>query len=210
MKFAFLNPTVIALDDVPADVFDELEKIVKLAHTHNELNDEGNPAISIRGGQQIQIAPNDFGLDYNVLKDFVEKSVEEYLKAIQQQNPMVDLSQVAPELISAWTIKQGPGDYQVLHSHEANISGNIYIDVPKLDEASKVSDANIEFKLPVSKNIAHLIFTDSWRFMPEKAKMLVFPSNIPHCVYPWNGTGHRVSLAWDCRLVDRKVDTTKQ
>lgn len=209
MKFAFLNPTVIALDDVPSDVFDKITEMVTLAHTHTNLNDEGNPAISIRGGQQIQLVPNEFNLDTSVLKDFVEAAAQKYLDAIQQQNPMVDLTQVKPELISAWTLKQGPGDYQALHSHEANISGNIYIEVPQLDADSKSSDSNIEFKLPISKNIAHLIFTDAWRFQPEKAKMLVFPSNVPHTVYPWKGTGHRVSLAWDCRLVDRRVDSAQ-
>ena len=194
---------------MPVDVFDTLCEMVSLAHTHTDLNDEGNPAISIRGGQQIQLVPNEFNLDTTPLVKYVEQAAQDYLDAIQQQNPMVDLSQIKPELISAWTLKQGPGDYQALHSHEANISGNIYIDVPQLDDNSKSSDSNIEFKLPISKNIANLIFTDAWRFMPEKAKMLVFPSNIPHCVYPWKGTGYRISLAWDCRLVDRGVDQSK-
>jgi hypothetical protein len=205
MKFAFLNPTVIALDDVPQDVFDKLYDMVHLAHTHSDHDDSGNPQLSVRGGQQIQLVPNEFGLDTDVLKEYIEKIAQEYLDSIQQQNPLVNLASVKPLLISAWTIKQGPGDYQALHSHESNLSGNIYIDVPVLENA-KPSDSQIEFKLPMTKDIAHFIFSDSWRFQPEKGKMIVFPGHIPHTVYPWNGQGHRIVLAWDVQLVDRAVD----
>jgi hypothetical protein len=73
-------------------------------------------------------------------------------------------------------------------------------------ENAKPSDSQIEFKLPMTKDIAHFIFSDSWRFQPEKGKMIVFPGHIPHTVYPWNGQGHRIVLAWDVQLVDRAVD----
>ncbi len=104
-------------------------------------------------------------------------------------------------LVSAWTIKQTAGDYQALHNHEAHISGNIYLDVPLLDEGSKSSDANIEFRLPVIRNPAHFVFTDQWRFKPEPLKMIIFPSYVSHTVYPWKGQGSRTILAWDVKLI---------
>jgi hypothetical protein len=72
MKFAYFNPTVMAVADVPADVFTNLKSLVDTAHTKTELNDEGNPAISIRGGQQIQLLPNQFNLDTGHIKRYVE------------------------------------------------------------------------------------------------------------------------------------------
>lgn len=204
MKFAYFNPTIMAIEDVPIDIFTKLKKIVDTAHEHNELNDEGNSNISVRGGQQIQLVPNQFTLDTSVLKEFVEKSCQNYIDNMMRQNGRSDLDPYVPELNSAWTIKQFSGDYQALHTHEAHLSGNIYIDVPVLQDDSKVSDSFIEFRLPVIRNPAQFKFVDQWRFKPQPMKMIIFPSYIPHTVYPWKGQGHRTILAWDVRLTDKK------
>jgi hypothetical protein len=179
--------------------------MVEEAHKHIQFNDEGNPAISIRGGQQIQLVPNQFGLDTQTLKDFIEDRCKAYIDNLSKVSGVNDLNGFEPQLISAWTIKQKEGDYQALHNHEAHLSGNIYIDVPDMDSGSKPSDANIEFRFPIIRNPAHFMFTDQWRFKPEVMKMVMFPSHIPHTVYPWKGTGERTILAWDVRLLSKKA-----
>ena len=201
MKFAYFNPTVIAIADVPAELYVDLKTIVDSAHEQNKLNDEGNPNISIRGGQQIQLVPNQFNLNTDVLKNYVEQASRNYFENVLQVNGQTELTGYQTQIVSAWTIKQSSGDYQALHSHEAHISGNIYIDVPDLDMDSKVSDACLEFKIPVIKNPATFQFVDSWRFKPQIMKMVIFPSHIPHTVYPWRGEGNRTILAWDVKLV---------
>jgi hypothetical protein len=201
MKYAYFNPTVFAVEDVPPDLFVQLESIVTQAHQHAELNDEGDPNISIRGGQQIQILPNEFNIDISPLKSYVEKISDEYFYSVLQVNGQNELNTYKSTLVSAWTIKQIEGDYQALHSHESHISGNIYIDVPDLAENSKSSDGNLEFKIPIIKNPGTFHFVDSWRFKPQVMKMVVFPSHISHVVYPWKGQGCRTILAWDVKLV---------
>jgi hypothetical protein len=201
MKFAYFNPTVFAIEDVPADIFVDLKSIVDTAHQHSNFNDEGNPNISIRGGQQIQLLPNQFNLNTDILKTYIEKISKEYFENILQVNGQSELSGVQTQLVSAWTIKQQAGDYQALHNHEAHISGNIYIDIPDLDVDSKVSDSYLEFKIPVVKNTSTFHFVDSWRFKPQVMKMVIFPSYISHTVYPWRGQGNRTILAWDVKLV---------
>ena len=195
----------MAIADVPADVFTQLQGMTHVAHALHQHNDAGNPAISIRGGQQIQLIPNEFNLDITVLKNFVESQCQGYIDTIMRQSGRTDLDPFQPVLVSAWTIKQSSGDYQALHSHEAHISGNIYIDVPDLNENSMDSDAGIEFRLPIVRNPANFIFVDQWRFKPEIMKMILFPSYIPHTVYPWKGEGSRTSLAWDVKLVSKKT-----
>jgi hypothetical protein len=207
MRYACFNPTMVAVEDVPENVFDQLKTMVKEAHAHDELNDAGDQNISIRGGQQIQLLPNNFGMDVSVLKTFVESCCEEYLEKIIQVTGINELYKYKPVLNSAWTIKQTKGHYQALHTHEAHISGNIYIDVPDLDSDSDASDSCLEFRLPVVKNVPRFIFTDSWRVTPEVAKMVVFPSHLPHTVYPWKGKGSRTVLAWDAILVDKTLVT---
>jgi hypothetical protein len=203
MKFAYFNPTVIAVDDVPADVYTYLKDMVDRAHQMREHNDAGDPTISIRGGQQIQLLPNNFGLEVEVLKQFVELRCREYIDNLMKQNGRSDLNPYNPVMVSAWTIQQRSGDYQALHTHEAHLSGNIYIDVPDLDFESEASDASIEFRFPVIRNPASFIFVDQWRFKPQPLKMIVFPSYLPHTVYPWNGEGHRTILAWDAKLIPK-------
>jgi len=207
MKFAYFNPTVVAVDEVPTDVFRNIKEKTEEAHSHIEFNDEGNPGISIRGGQQIQIAPNEFGLDYSSIKEYIENACSEYILNITKTSGRTELDNFKPTLVSAWTIKQGPGDYQSLHNHEAHISGNIYIDVPDFSDDAKPSDGNVEFRLPVIRNPAHLIFTDQWRYQPEPASMIIFPSYLPHTVYPWKGTGERTVLAWDVQLLAKSQQT---
>jgi hypothetical protein len=204
MKFAYFNPTVMAIADVPADVFTQLQEMVEQAHNYREYDDAGNGAISVRGGQQIQLVPNKFALDTSVLKYYVESQVQGYIDTIMRQSGRTDLDIYEPVLISAWTIKQTSGDYQALHTHEAHVSGNIYIDIPDLNDDANSSDANIEFRLPVIRNPANFIFVDQWRFNPQIMKMIIFPSYIPHTVYPWKGDGHRTILAWDAKLMLKK------
>ena len=191
----------MAVDDVTAEQYSKLREIVNTAHEHSEHNDEGNPDISIRGGQQVQVVPNEFKLDTSFLSQYIEERCQAYIDNVIKTSGVGDLYGYKPVLVSAWTIKQTSGDYQSLHNHEAHISGNIYMDVPLLDEGSKSSDANIEFRLPVIRNPAHFVFTDQWRFKPEPLKMILFPSYIPHTVYPWKGQGSRTILAWDVKLI---------
>lgn len=203
MKYAYFNPTVVAVDDVPAHIFPLLKNMVDTAHQHPEHDDQGNASISVRGGQQIQLVPNEFGLDTSVLKDYVEAQCQEYLERIMQVTGRNELIAVKPVLVSAWTIKQQAGHYQALHSHEAHISGNIYIETPELDLTSAASDSTIEFRLPVIKNPGRFVLTDNWNFTPQERKMILFPSYLPHTVYPWRGTGNRTILAWDAKLIDK-------
>ena len=131
----------------------------------------------------------------------IEEICNEYLTTVRQSAGILEELPVKPMLVSAWTIKQSSGDYQALHSHEAHISGNIYIETPVLDKNATQTDSCIEFRLPTVRNPARFVFTDTWRFVPEKGKMIVFPSYLAHTVYPWKGSGNRTILAWDVKLV---------
>ncbi len=201
MKFAFFNPTAIAVDEVPDELFTKFKTVVDTAHKMQQLNDAGDQTISVRGGQQIQLLPNEFGLDTTDLTLYVESRCKDYIDAVMQQSGRNDLEGLKPKMISAWTIKQSPGDYQAMHDHEAHISGSIFIDIPELESGSNISDGNLELRLPVVRNPARFVFVDQCRIVPTLKSMTIFPSYIPHTVYPWKGTGFRTVIAWDVVLV---------
>jgi hypothetical protein len=204
MKFAFFNPTAIAVDDIPDNLFTKFKTIVDTAHKMTNLNDAGDQSISVRGGQQIQLLPNEFGLDTSLLSKYVEDRCQEYIDSIMQQSGRTDLDGFRPKMISAWTIKQNPTDYQAMHDHQAHISGSIFIEVPNLNTDSNISDGNLELRLPVIRDPAKFVFVDQCRIVPTLKSMTIFPSYLPHTVYPWKGTGHRTVLAWDVVLIPKE------
>jgi hypothetical protein len=91
-----------------------------------------------------------------------------------------------------------------MHSHPGgNLSGNIYISAPELVQNSKPSDSQISFRLPVTKDITKFVMNDTWKYNPTPGTVIVFPSHLPHMVYPWKGNGHRTVMAFDAKLVPK-------
>jgi hypothetical protein len=44
---------------------------------------------------------------------------------------------------------------------------------------------------------------DTWKYNGQPGTVIVFPSSLPHTVYPWNGIGNRTVMAFDARLVPK-------
>jgi hypothetical protein len=206
LKIAYFQPTVLAIDDVPPIEFSKIYSLSEGLHMHPELNDSGNPMISIRGGQQIQVYPNELNLDLGWMIEWLEKICQGYLEIVIAQSGTEELKYVRPKITSIWTIRQYEGDYQEMHSHPAgHLSGNIYISAPELAVDSKSSDSQISFRLPFTKDISKFIMNDTWRYSPTPGTVILFPSHLPHIVYPWRGTGHRTIMAFDAVLVPKET-----
>jgi hypothetical protein len=198
LKVAYFAPTVMAIDDVPASTFSQVYNLAQQLHDRPELNDSGNPLISIRGGQQIQVYPNELNLNVDWLVTYLEELCQGYMELITVQSGTEELKLCKPVVTSIWTIKQNQGDYQEMHSHPGgNISGNIYINIPEFSVGSKASDGQVLFRLGQTKDITKFIMNDTWKYTPQQATVVLFPSHIPHTVYPWTGTGHRTVMAFD-------------
>lgn len=204
LKVAYFQPTVLAIDQVPPVEFSKIFSLSEQLHAHPELNDSGNPFISIRGGQQIQVYPNELNLDVSWLVKWIETLATGYMEIISQQSGTEELRLCKPVVTSIWTIRQFAGQYQELHSHPGgNLSGNIYINVPDFAADSNPSDGHIAFKLPETRDVTKFIMNDTWKYKPVAGTVIVFPSHLPHTVYPWRGEGHRTVMAWDCKLVPK-------
>ena len=203
LKVAYFQPTVIAIDNVPAVEFSQIYSLAETFHSRPDLND-ANTAISLRGGQQIQVYPNSLGLDVSWLIRWIEQLALGYMEIVSQQSGTEELKHCKPQVVSIWTIRQTAGDYQEMHSHPlGNLSGNIYISAPELAENSQPSDSQILFRLPYTKDISKFIMNDTWKYNPTPGTVIVFPSHLPHTVYPWNGTGNRTVMAFDIRLLPK-------
>lgn len=205
LKVAYFQPVTLAIDTVPPVEFSKIYALSENLHQHPELNDANNPLISIRGGQQIQVYPNELNLDVNWLVNWLETVCQGYMEIVTQQSGVEDLTHCRPQVTSIWTIRQGPDQYQEMHSHPGgHLSGNIYISAPELVDDSNPSDSKILFRLPHTKDVSKFILNDTWKYAPTPGTMIVFPSYLPHTVYPWKGTGHRTVMAFDAILLPKE------
>lgn len=204
LKVAYFQPSILAIDSVPPVQFSQIFSLAETLHSHPELNDSDNPFISIRGGQQIQVYPNQLNIEVSWLVKWLESICQGYMDLVTQQSGTEDLKMCKPVVTSVWTIRQFAGQYQEMHSHPGgNLSGNIYISAPDLANDSKASDSQILFRLPHTKDVSKFIMNDTWKYSPTPGTVIVFPSHLPHTVYPWKGEGHRTVMAFDARLVPK-------
>jgi hypothetical protein len=204
LKVAYFQPVVLAIDNVPPVEFSQLYNLVDGLHSQPNLLEPDQPLISKRGGQQIQIYPNTIGLDVGWLIRWIETAAHGYMELIGQQSGSDELKYTKPVVASIWTIRQTSGDYQEMHSHPAgHISGNIYISAPELEPVSQPSDSQILFRLPQTKDISKFIMQDTWKYSPTPGTVIIFPSYLPHTVYPWRGVGNRTVVAFDLKLIPK-------
>jgi hypothetical protein len=202
LKVAYFQPTILAIDTVPPVEFSKIYSLAETLHSRPELNDANNPSISIRGGQQIQVYPNVLDINVDWLVKWIETLCTGYMELVSQQSGTEELKHCNPVVTSIWTIRQVDGDYQEMHTHPGgNLSGNIYISAPELSSNSKPSDSQILFRLPQTKDITKFIMNDTWKYSPTPGTIIIFPSHLPHTVYPWTGNGNRTVMAFDAKLV---------
>lgn len=205
LKLAYFQPTIVAIDQVPPVEFSKIFQLTEELHAHPELNDSGNPFISIRGGQQIQVLPNELNIDVSWLVKWLESIAQGYMDLVTAQSGQEDFKFCRPQVVSIWTIRQHEGDYQELHSHPGgNLSGNIYVTVPELAPDSLPSDANLQFKLPQARDVTKFVMQDHWKCKPVAGNVILFPSHLSHTVYPWRGEGSRTVMAFDIRIVPKE------
>jgi hypothetical protein len=203
LKIGYFQPVTMFTDTVPPVEFSKIFNLVDKLHMHPEL-DKSLESTSLRGGQQVQVYPNDLDIDVAWLVKWLESVCIAYMEIINQQSLAEDLKYCKPVITSVWTVQQYAGDYQEMHSHPAgNISGNIYVTSPEFED-KKPSDGQLLFRLPQTRDVSKFIMADTWKYDPEPGTYVIFPSYIPHTVYPWKGIGPRTVVSFDAKLIPKE------
>lgn len=198
MECKFFNPVAIARVKVEQEIVDKIDNL-SLSLLSGPASDYTGSDLTLRGGQQRRVFPGN-GIEW--LQTYIESVAREYQQQICNQAENWEAMNLTPRLQNCWTITQPAGSYQVTHNHPfGNISGNLYLEVPNFDDDSAPTDGCISFLFDQSQDLRQLRLRDSLHYKPVKGTMLVFPSWMPHQVYPWQGAGSRRVLAWDCSLV---------
>jgi hypothetical protein len=205
LKIGYFQPVVMFTDSVPPVQFSKMFNLAQDLHNNPEWASSIESNGYLCGGQTVNIYPEQqHPHDVSWLVQWLEEVCSAYMEMVTQQSGAEDLKYCIPWITSIRTIKQQSDDYQEMHSHPGgNISGNIYIDAPTYSDDKLPTDGQLLFRLPQTRDVSKFIMADTWKYDPEPGTMVLFPSYVPHTVYPWKGTGSRIVLAFDAILKPR-------
>jgi hypothetical protein len=138
---------------------------------------------SIYEGKEVE-----FTTDYNKLQEIGYKYMD-YFKS--EDNSPFDFV-----VTEAWVVEQKATDYNPLHMHSSFLSGIMYMQIPKCigiekDTRSRTQKKNVD---------GFIVFLNGYQYVqikPETGWGFIFPSNVPHLVYPFQGDETRISLSWN-------------
>ena len=107
-----------------------------------------------------------------------------------------------------WINVNGKGGFNTPHDHLGfHWSGVYYVSVP---DCSDERSGCIEFLDPrgstgVRAPEVSMIFAPKFQIKPRAGMMLIFPSYLRHWVYPNQDEEERISVAFNCRIVNRPL-----
>ena len=103
--------------------------------------------------------------------------------------------------LSAWANVNGPGDFNRLHTHAGSTwSGTYYVDPG--------APADVEAGTPLhffdpcqgrANTFLQPVVPARYSLRPEAGMMVLFPSYVPHMVFPHRGERQRISIAFNLR-----------
>ena len=183
------------MDDVPPNIYSKLFSLTENLHRRVDLDDANNAT----NGKIVNIFPNSTN-NVDWLITWIESVAEKYMELITTQSSTEDLTHCKPIVTAIWSTRQYQGDYQEMHTHASHLSGNVYVQVPELDPNSNPTDGQALFRMLQTKDLSKFIMTDTWKFIPQQATMILFPSHIPNTLYPWKGNGYRTIVSFNTVL----------
>lgn len=178
---------------------DDLNEDLKQAILKKETEIEGLQVSNVGGFH----SENDvFGWDcpcVKTLHENINKLVGYMANASGlQEGKKIDLS------VAGWANIIRNGNYQIMHNHPNNFwSGVYYIDGGDPD-TSIPHNGLFEFVDP--RAASEMIAVSSmqparYQVKPKPGLMLLFPSFVHHYVHPFIGTGERMTIAFNVRIV---------
>jgi uncharacterized protein (TIGR02466 family) len=128
-----------------------------------------------------------------------------------------ELEKLEVHLDHMWVVSQYAGEYNPVHFHTyCDLSSVMWLKIPEMEDRLK-SKKLPEYKTQRDGHIEFIYKTacptglekGSMSFLPEEGQMAIFPSNLLHTVYPFEGLGERRSVAfnshWNAILKNGKM-----
>lgn len=144
----------------------------------------------------------EFSIPMNLIPDIKEKLEEYSLDYHRRFNCATDsqTSRVKMTLQACWIVSQIAGDWNYLHSHAGDISGVLYLKIPKcmhqgIDQSSK--KALMPGGITFTEGRGGRYQRSSFSVVPKISSLYLFPSSLLHTVYPFFGDEERRSFSFN-------------
>ena len=128
-----------------------------------------------------------------------------------------ELEKLEVHLDHMWIVSQYAGEYNPIHFHTyCDLSSVMWLKIPEMEDRHKTKKLP-EYKMQRDGMIEFVYKTacpsglekGSISFLPTEGQMAIFPSNLLHTVYPFEGLGERRSVAfnshWNAQLKNGKM-----
>ena len=128
-----------------------------------------------------------------------------------------DVDKLEVTLDHMWVVSQYENEYNPIHFHTyCDLSSVLWLKMPAMDQRAKNGKLP-EYKVQRDGMIEFVYKTacpgglekGSISFGPTPGKLAIFPSNLLHTVYPFQGPGERRSVAfnshWNAKLKNGKI-----
>lgn len=172
-----------------------------VAHTNRHLRDgkladySEHLAGHIERGAQVELAPE--GVPERFRKLLLELSAA-YIDSQRS------LSQSRPEpfelsFVDMWVVSQREKDFNPIHRHGGQLSGIVYLKVPRQINQRRRPEGCLEFVYGRGKPET-LDFNGNRTVLPVVGDLYIFPAWLQHLIYPFYGRGERRSLSFNIEM----------
>ena len=194
----------MATVELPEEVIVNLTKMTDDLLKNPNTPDHGQHLAGVIHDEKL-IYQQDF-IDAGV-NDMLEGCVKTYLVESATRHGTAQNSTFESQINSAWIVSQYENEYNPSHNHTGcEISGVIYLKTPDIKGRRKIpskegkrdNDGDIIFPyMSESQRTGDSLTKGVLQIAPSRGLMLIFPSWLLHCVYPFIGKEERRSIAFN-------------
>jgi uncharacterized protein (TIGR02466 family) len=174
-------------------VFEDFVRIadIEIANPARQPYDHRLAGI-IRQGEQIEATPR----FTPKLRRFIEELAHHYVLRLADANGVKIRPTLQTEFRDGWIVLSRAGDYNPVHKHDAQLSGIVYVRVPPQVAEPTTMDGKLHFLFGQQQE-RNLDFLGNRMIVPREGDFYLFPAWMQHVVYPFQGPGERVSIAFN-------------
>jgi hypothetical protein len=178
---------------LPPKLLKDLDAVADLRlKDKNSADYSEHLAGHIERGAQVELTPDDLPTRFRTL---VLDLSGDYVAA------QFRLGECRPEpfelsFVDAWVVSQREKDFNPIHRHGGQLSGIVYLKVPRRINRRNFPEGCLEFVYGRSKPET-LDFNGNRTVLPAVGDLYIFPAWLQHLVYPFYGRGERRSLSFN-------------
>ena len=179
----------------------EIDSLLKESDEYLKTGADMSPILAglIQEGEQREFEFSESFDVFPYVVDYLKSSYDPFFRNIEARHL---------EVRKSWIVSQYAGDYNPVHTHDALLSGILYLKVPKQIQDSfntiqKNGNNGLDgclhfifgnFHVPSLQNLGPRAIC------PRVGDMYIFPAYIMHTVYPFKGDGERRCIAFNVDL----------